>query len=634
MCQLRQRAAVWFAAFLCVLLAVTPTDAAPKAGGPKPSWVTTAVGTVTVQGSATIARSGRITIYGEGTDIWSTADGFQYLYQRLSGDGAISAKITSLDNTDGWAKAGVMIRQGLTANSVHAALLTTPANGIVFEQRTTSGGLTTRMGVAGAAPSWLRVARMGASVTASVSSDGTTWVDVGTSDVPMSADVFVGLAVTSRYPSKLACASFERAAITVGSAIKPAGPVAAWSFDDGAGTLVRASIGGLDGTMTGASWTTAGRNAGALMFNGVDSLVTVPPNAALNLTTGMTVEAWVYPVTLTSWHNVAMKEGTTDLAYALYANDGSSTPKSVINAGAGHVETAGTAQLPSGVWSHLATTFDGSTQRLYLNGVLVGSAGAVGTLTQTTGVLRMGGNGLLGEWFDGAIDDMRIYNRALTPTEISTDMNTPVPPPPADTTLPNVAITAPVAGATVSGTVTVTAAATDNVGVASVQFLLNSVNFGPPVTTAPYTVAWNTQTVTNGSYKLTAVARDFAGNANVSADVTVSVNNAIVPNPGPLVTGRFVEFTSADHFATLSDGRAMVSGYVLEVWLPGSNTSTGQPYTTSNLGKPASSSTVITADERTFFGTLPKGQEFFTTVTASGPGGSARSGASNSFMMP
>ena len=93
--------------------------------------------------------------------------------------------------------------------------------------------------------------------------------------------------------------------------------------------------------------------------------------------------------------------------------------------------------------------------------------------------------------------------------------------------------------------------------------------------------------------------------------------------------GRF----SADHMATLPDGQATVTGYTLEVWLPGSNTSTGTPYRTSSLGKPASTTTTITVDQQTFFGTLAKGQEFFTTVTATGPGGSARSASSNSFMM-
>ena len=477
---------------LCIILTPAWTEGAPPS---KSSWVTTGVGTVTVKGSATTSRSGRITVSGEGTDIWSTADGFQFLYQRLSGDAQITARLTSLENTDGWAKAGLMIREALTAGSVHASLLVTPSNGIVFEQRTTTGGPTTRVGVGGAAPGWLRVTRRGATVTASVSSDGTAWVDVDSENVAMSADVLIGLAVTSRYPSKLMTATFEKVGINANPATTPpAGPVAAWSFDDGAGSAVRASVGGLDGVITGATWTTAGRNGGALVFNGVDNLVTVPADPALSLSTGMTVEAWVYPMATASPRNIAMKEGLTDLSYALYASDATSRPKSIINTGSGDLGTAGTAQLPANVWSHLATTFDGSTHRLFVNGVLVASVSAAGTLVQTSGPFRIGGNSLLGEWFSGAIDDMRVYDRALSTTELQSDMNTAVAPPPTDTTPPTVAITTPVNGATVSGTVGVVATASDDVGVASVQFLLNGVNIGAPVTAAPYTVVWNTGT--------------------------------------------------------------------------------------------------------------------------------------------
>jgi hypothetical protein len=365
------------------------------------------------------------------------------------------------------------------------------------------------------------------------------------------------------------------------------------------------------------------------VFNGVDNLVTVPTAAPLNLSSGMTLEAWVYPTLLSNWRSIAVKEGSTDLAYGLYANDGSSKPEGVINTGNGHVATLGAGTLPLNTWSHLAATFDGTTQRLLVNGLEVSSVAASGTLTQTSGSLRIGGNSLWGDWFSGAIDDVRLYDRALSTSEIQADMNTPVPPPPADTTLPVVAITSPVTGATVAGAVSVVATANDDVGVAGVQFLLNGVNMGTPVTTAPYSVAWNTASVSEGTYRLTAVARDYAGNANVSGDVTVTVSNG-----GLAVTNsRYVQFTSPDHFSTLPDGRATVSGYTLEVWTAGSNTTTGTPYKTSALGKPASTTTQITVDQLAFFGTLPKAQQFFTTVTATGPGGSARSAASNTFAM-
>jgi len=94
-----------------------------------------------------------------------------------------------------------------------------------------------------------------------------------------------------------------------------------------------------------------------------------------------------------------------------------------------------------------------------------------------------------------------------------------------DTTPPTVLITAPAAGATVAGTITVSATATDNVGVAGVQFKLDGANLGTEVTTAPYGVSWNTTTTANGAHTLTAVARDVAGNTSTSSAVTVNVKN-------------------------------------------------------------------------------------------------------------
>ena len=101
----------------------------------------------------------------------------------------------------------------------------------------------------------------------------------------------------------------------------------------------------------------------------------------------------------------------------------------------------------------------------------------------------------------------------------------------SDTTPPTVALTAPTAGSTVTSTVAVSGSASDNVGVAGVQFRLDGVNLGAEVATPPYTVTWNTTTAPDGGHVLTAVARDAAGNRATSAGVTVTVAN------GAAVTG-------------------------------------------------------------------------------------------------
>jgi Big-like domain-containing protein len=105
----------------------------------------------------------------------------------------------------------------------------------------------------------------------------------------------------------------------------------------------------------------------------------------------------------------------------------------------------------------------------------------------------------------------------------------PAPASAADTTRPSVSITAPTSGSTASGTMTLTANASDNVGVVGVRFKLDGVNLGPEDMSLPYSAVWNTTTASNGAHTLTAVARDAAGNTRTSAAVTVTVSNPIIP---------------------------------------------------------------------------------------------------------
>src|SRR3989449_4317819 len=115
--------------------------------------------------------------------------------------------------------------------------------------------------------------------------------------------------------------------------------------------------------------------------------------------------------------------------------------------------------------------------------------------------------------------------------------NGSTPPPSSDTTPPTVSITAPASGSTVSGTsVTVSATASDNVGAAGVQFKLDGANLGTEDTSGPYSISWNTTTVSNGTHTLTAIARDAAGNQTTSAVVSVTVNNGVSDTTPPTVS--------------------------------------------------------------------------------------------------
>ena len=87
----------------------------------------------------------------------------------------------------------------------------------------------------------------------------------------------------------------------------------------------------------------------------------------------------------------------------------------------------GPSASPVGAWTHVALTYNGSQLRLYVNGVQVASGAASGAIQSSTSPLWIGGNQPYGEYFKGLIDDVRVYNRALTPAEIQTDMTTPLP---------------------------------------------------------------------------------------------------------------------------------------------------------------------------------------------------------------
>jgi len=111
-----------------------------------------------------------------------------------------------------------------------------------------------------------------------------------------------------------------------------------------------------------------------------------------------------------------------------------------------------------------------------------------------------------------------------------------------DSVAPTVGITAPAAGATLSGTVTVSASAADNIGIASVRFFDGTTAIGAAVTAAPFQVSWNTTASANGVHNLTAVARDPAGNSSTSGVVAVTVSNTppVDPTgPGPVLSLSF-----------------------------------------------------------------------------------------------
>jgi hypothetical protein len=197
---------------------VTDSDevtAIPSAGVPSP-WSTKDIGMVIATGGAHHSN-GTFNVVGSGDDIWNNEDQFRYVYQLASGDCTVVARVGSIGNTDQWAKAGVMIRESLNANSRHASTFVTPANGVAFQWRNSTGGSSGNSNTSGlTAPQWLRIVRVGNTFTSFYSATGAsgTWITLGTQSISMGSSVYIGLGVTSHSGGNLCPAVFSNVTAT------------------------------------------------------------------------------------------------------------------------------------------------------------------------------------------------------------------------------------------------------------------------------------------------------------------------------------------------------------------------------------------------------------------------------------
>jgi hypothetical protein len=178
-------------------------------------WLQADIGSVGLTGDASFS-SGVFTIRGSGSDIWDNVDAFHFVYQPLSGNGQIVARVTGVEFTDEWSKAGVMIRESLTPGSRHAAMFLTPGNGLAFQRRTSAGGASEHdSGGSGNAPYWVKLVRSGNLFSAYRSTNGVNWVQVGPLiSISMSANVYIGLAVTSHNNSAACTSTLDNVSVT------------------------------------------------------------------------------------------------------------------------------------------------------------------------------------------------------------------------------------------------------------------------------------------------------------------------------------------------------------------------------------------------------------------------------------
>jgi hypothetical protein len=217
---------------------------APAAGTPTDTVIATAAGGVSGSASVTVtlpsgdafgqssdvgspglagsySRAGSTyVVKGGGADIFNSSDQFHFVYRTLDGDGQIVARVVSVQNTNASAKAGVMFRESLNANSRHADLVISPDNVSRFQPRVATGGPTASYPLTGSTPPyWLKLVRSGNTITGYRSPDGVTWTAVEDQTyTALPTSMYVGLAVTAKDNTKLNTSSFDNVSVTAAGA--------------------------------------------------------------------------------------------------------------------------------------------------------------------------------------------------------------------------------------------------------------------------------------------------------------------------------------------------------------------------------------------------------------------------------
>src|SRR5271166_1095067 len=319
------------------------------------------------------------------------------------------------------------------------------------------------------------------------------------------------------------------------------GLVAAYNFDAGSGTvLTDVSGNGNNGTITNATWSTAGKYGGALSFNGKSSTVTINNSPSLDLTTGMTLEAWVNPTTVSSaWRDVIYKGNDNYWLEATSTNN--KLPGAGGTFGGADVATYGTSALATKTWTFLTETYDGATLRLYVNGVQVSSMAQTGNILTSTNALQIGGDSIYGQYFNGLIDNVRIYNTALTQSQIQTDMNTPV----TSSAPAASAVTGETPGSGATGVATstgVTATFNEAVQASSITssgFVLKSSSGSTVTAVVSYNSTTDTATLTPSALLANSTAYTATINNVLSSSgvaMTGPFNWSFTTGPAPVVT--------------------------------------------------------------------------------------------------
>ncbi len=488
--------------------------------------------------------NGAFTVAGSGHDIWDAADDFRFVYKKLSGDGSIVVKIDSLvGSTNAWAKAGVMIRQSLEANSAMVDMIIanpSGANGANFQWRATAGAGASSTNSPSTqnikTPQWVKLTRKGNVFSAQYSADSVTWLDIKnpaltgtpvTTTVNMVGDVYLGLCVTSHDRPQTAVAEFSGAAttgtvtgawqqawigvdadltndtaplyvtvtdsagksatvvhpdplavnvnawaewkialsdlkgvnlakvkkLTIGvgdranpktggggklylddiqvggiAALAPSAPlglVAAYSFENDAKD---SSANGFDGMVLGTPTYVAGLAGSgmALKLNGTTDCVDLGTSPAFNFRASFSLSVWAnIGAWTTNWQHVMVSNrGESGIGWQLRRRDNNRIVFTTRGVGQDD-EPRSSKDATLNEWVHIAAVYDNAanTKTLYINGVqdafVATNPGRIAPTTHNTFIgARANASNVVEARFTGMLDEVKIYDIALTPAEV------------------------------------------------------------------------------------------------------------------------------------------------------------------------------------------------------------------------
>jgi hypothetical protein len=397
-------------------------------------------------GSSPAAKTLSVSNTGGGSMDWTASESASWLSLSPT-SGTNAGTITATPSTTGLAAGTYTTDITVTAAGASGSPKTIPVTLTVdppappaLAVSPTTLAFSATVGGASPAAKTVSVTNTGGGTLDVTASDDAAWLTVTPASATAPATLTVtpsitGLAAgtytaTVTVTATTAGATGSPKTVAVTLTVSPASTnlVGAWGFNETTGTTAADSSGQNNtGTITGATHVATGKFGGALSFDGTSNWVTIADANSLDLTTGMTLEAWVQPTAIGSlWRCVILKEQPGSLIYALYAGDSTGRPAMDVFTTA-DIGFSGPTALGLNAWIHLAATYDGTTQRLYVNGVQVATKATTGAIKTSTGALRIGGDASWpDEWFAGLIDEVRVYNKALTAAEIQADMTKPV----------------------------------------------------------------------------------------------------------------------------------------------------------------------------------------------------------------